>query len=837
MKHYLFALSILILLAMPEIMTAAEKVPVFVWTPCKDRINKITVDPTSHNILLTQDVATELINKNGVYHANIIPLQRLNYGKAISTSGYYLGYIGKYGNPLKPSEPDTFFLNMLFYNLKNGKNRSFQTLLKNNNSSVTVLAKALNSTSALFRLNDTNTCYAYNADLDTLYSFDNLKIDRLSYYELNGHLNALITSTNEKGRLLYNVDCATGKIVQVPILMRGSYTYNPTNIVFNKLYVSNDEKYLVIYDYHAFLDNTPSGDLTLYSLNLDSMSITRSYTFHKHWENGQTDGSVPADSFSNRDTCIFFNGYGGWNYITGDWNNKYIHSPEPTPIPFNYPGVVDVINGDTTLLVMSDSNRTLGRVNWKDGAVVGDTSIIYSEYDKDFNRDARIYRYGQNYILLYQSSNDTAIVKSDTGDVSIDISVNKYRFYNIRTGEIVSEFFNYSPVITQNYDDYNLYGQIKHYDDDYAVFINTCPGESYMKGNYDDYHINAYLFDIKKGIVTDTFLLFNNLTDSLRLCSISDDGKIFCYNRNRNITNDTTRLFTLYFKRLDGRMIGSYKKKNTDTDMYEDKKYSGQYSSEIMKIGVDRYFVKTIYSTIFFKMIAYYYEYALVSHDSLMDLPASYKKFDKFDEAVCSPSGKYMLTLTDQYTSEYQISDLNNGCDSICSFRVFPSGRRANFVTDSTLIFSPNAFCSPNVIINISNPKSLFGYAYWIGYATPIDEDYCIGENWYIYKWTDSNLVDVKQQPEKQNSSCSFSIFPTPANNVLNVKMNSESRQYPDKITGKIINMNGETVKTIQSASPEFEINTSDLPSGAYLIIIENPHLQRSEFRMFNILK
>ena len=139
-------------------------------------------------------------------------------------------------------------------------------------------------------------------------------------------------------------------------------------------------------------------------------------------------------------------------------------------------------------------------------------------------------------------------------------------------------------------------------------------------------------------------------------------------------------------------------------------------------------------------------------------------------------------------------------------------------------------------VINIADKSNIYGYQYYVGFCTPIDENYFWGDFGIIYKWTEKDLSGVEAKPQSDANSCCFSIFPTPANNLLNVEITSGENNYGG-VKGKIIDMQGRTVKEIFSQSKNFEINTAEFPVGSYIIEIENPAYGRNEFRIFSIIR
>lgn len=84
-----------------------------------------------------------------------------------------------------------------------------------------------------------------------------------------------------------------------------------------------------------------------------------------------------------------------------------------------------------------------------------------------------------------------------------------------------------------------------------------------------------------------------------------------------------------------------------------------------------------------------------------------------------------------------------------------------------------------------------------------------------MYKLTGAS-VGIK---ETQNQLINFSIYPNPAKELLNVKLETLNNE-PTLV--KITNLLGQNLLTETATSNEFKLSLNNLNSGVYFVTIEN---------------
>lgn len=781
-------------------LSAGGKIPVPVWTTIQMHINTIGFDSVSHNILISQDPniyynkGTNFLMKMLVYNPEtdtyspillntqgcLNLMNNNSYGAAFLDNNSSRAY---YSNPLDSNSLQRLF-DFSWYDLRTGKY-----------GYTTIPAISNDNSRAIFR-HAGEICVLPATEAD----------QPIYYYKMNGGDTVRIKDPN--------------KLI------------TKSNITMGYTALTSDSRYLLICN----------GTRTLYCYDLDSncvYSVLKNLKVKGTFYDLSDYQNVTLTLYEKDHRVSINHREGAWDYINNVWDSTY------TPVAKNEGVKVDVLpNGDSCIYKSGETK--IYRVPFIDGKAVDSLrSVIYEEPNTTVNDTS--FRFSNDYLLTIKR--DTSLYNFTRNDSSVTAVINHYncRFYDIRTGNIVNSLILTDSTNTPDpkYPSKKKVVACRNYGGGKALFMLQFAGKDYFtKGDTYDAGFKTFLYDVKSGKASDTLIVNYYKTDSLSLDEISKDGRIIAFAANQNFADHTSDEFrnTKYYRTLTGKMIaGKTYTPDSSAAARNNSYHWGNFIQQFYPIGsgqyvirfLDEYYCRTEYGSSSVSNDNYF----LISDDSV------YSTFPNKNiiSSLChlNPSGSLLINHigTNIYSDNYVVYKLHNGlrdsAEKFVKFSIpyclYTSTPELEFISDSTVIIFKN------IVVNIADSSNVFGYEYWLGSCRPIDDEYTIGEKNIVYRWEDTTTTSVAESFRKDASKCFFSIYPTPAGGFLNVK--AEVQQPTEMLKGRIINMRGETVKTISSATPEFEINTSELPSGAYIISLENPELQRSEFRIFNILK
>lgn len=849
MKKFVIYSALLTAFIIPQFLFAAGKVPVPLWSPKRALpIKKLLKSPDSRNTLIqegdsiykflrfkTRDSsAAELIALQGITEANID-----NYG------------IGVLMGSSKIFDPEFNSINenryQIYANFIDARrcHQDFR-IFDFYRAPVCKSTSSKNYPYVVLSVIDPDTAYSY---IDNMYN-DSISIIKFPLIWIGEtKLFSFGAVTADDGTL-----CPVFYAYQKKGIIY--YTYNPTTRSFKKIYFAKTpfisqmtrDGYILSFSYSGYY-------FSLKSINSRTMTpITNSNG------NDETEFYMPAVlpyAVYEEQHIVKFNGIdGGWDYHTNEWDKNFIAPNETGGDALSGSDwVLDVVDGDSTVLeYLNDGKNSIFRCEYKNSKITNNYNLIYSEDGNNW-LDGKIFRIGDDYICSQQSNQFKYMLKrgNETSVIANAVKYYKY-FYDIRTGKLTARYTFIDSSNSGVHPDTTL-----PWGDGTALIVTGYTGEKFFNnGGENDFGVRGIVFDYKHNIAIDTLYFTNYSEDSLKFNSFSGDKRLILYSDNRNIKNDSARQSTFYLRTFDGQkqiVFGAPHKHhiNTDNYYYMDIKLISTYAydfkritDDLYKIGLEYFYLCTSFSdNIVYKSEDadyWYYKDSVYNNISDIPLPIDTALKDKIIKVLqgkysISPSGKYLLcTDTADGTINSTLYSIHgNEIDSSAEFS-FANPFAADSVQIKIELVSDSVIkYFGNYLLNISDPKNIFGSRYWVGDVTMIDNDYFIGEQNIIYKWTDSAYASVPRSAEILGSKCSFSIYPTPANDLLNV--NANQIETSGFFTGKIVNLRGETMRIINSQSPEFSISTTDFPVGVYFIEIDNPQRGRTEFRMFNIVR
>jgi hypothetical protein len=154
-------------------------------------------------------------------------------------------------------------------------------------------------------------------------------------------------------------------------------------------------------------------------------------------------------------------------------------------------------------------------------------------------------------------------------------------------------------------------------------------------------------------------------------------------------------------------------------------------------------------------------------------------------------------------------------CDATYGAEKFKVGISTGNTTSNVTLLSAGTITIPSSIswvqYTYTVPASFDGQSVYFSIN-------CVSEDQFGFAVDDFKVTTTAVASTESFFTNNFSIYPNPANNVLNLSV--KNGLIVDEIT--MVDINGRTVKTVANTlDSEIEINVSDLTSGVYLLNVK----------------